>query len=81
MSKFITVKQLAERWRCHPNSIKNYNRKKLMPSFRTPGGRCILFPIEAIEEYEQRQNAQRKEVKKPSGRTLSAQQHEWRAEI
>jgi len=81
MSKFITVKELAERWRCHPNSIKNYVRKKLLPSFRTPGGRCILFPIEVIEEYEQSQNPQRKEVKKTGGRTLSAQQNEWRAEL
>ena len=81
MSKFITVNQLAERWLCHPNTIKNYVRKKLLPHFRTPGGRCILFPVDEIEEYEQSQNPNRKEAKKKRGRTLSAQQNEWRAEL
>ena len=72
---------IVKRWLCHPNTIKNYVRMNLLPTFRTPGGRCILFPLDTIEEYEQSQNPQRKVAKKTRGRTLSAQQHEWRAEL
>jgi hypothetical protein len=81
--KYFNTKALTERWLCSTNTIYNYVKKDSIPYIRTPGGRTLLFPVDAIFEYEQSLLSSRQYVnKKPKKKkkTLSAQNREWRAE-
>jgi predicted site-specific integrase-resolvase len=74
---------LKTRWSCHENTIYNYVKQGLIPYFRTPGGRELRFPKDGIEEYEQNQILERKEVNKKTKqnrKVLSAPNKKWRAE-
>jgi excisionase family DNA binding protein len=81
--KFLTVNELAERWRLHRNTILNYVNKGLLPFFKPMGGRIILIPLDAIEEYEQSQLQARKGVyqkHRKKRKALSAPIKIWRVE-
>jgi excisionase family DNA binding protein len=81
--KFLTVNELAERWRLHRNTILNYVNKGLLPYFRSMGGRIILIPLDTVEDYEKSQMKDRKEVTRKhrkKRKVLSAQNKKWRAE-
>ena len=81
--KFFNRNALMERWQCSSNSITNWVKNDSIPYIRTPGGRILLFPVDAILEYEQNQRKNGKEVnKKPrkKRRALSTPKKIWRVE-
>jgi hypothetical protein len=80
---FFSRKILAKRWNCSVNTISRYVKEDLIPYLNTPGGRTLLFPIDAILDYEQNQMQNRKEVNrkpKKKRKVLSAPIRKWRAE-
>lgn len=54
MSPFLTIQDLAERWRCSPSRIYHMRPEQLPPVFRLPGQRQMLFPLRHVEEFEAR---------------------------
>lgn len=51
----MTPEQVAERWGCSPNHVRNLIHRGELRAFRL-GRRLIRIPIEAIGEFEQCQN-------------------------
>jgi len=80
---FFKTLELAKRWGCSVNTIKNYAKKDLLDWFKTPGGREYRFPKDSVFEFEQKQMQSRKEVRKRTKKkrkALSALKKEWRVE-
>jgi excisionase family DNA binding protein len=48
---FLTTAQLAERWRFHPESIRQMLRAGALVSLRMGG--CVRVPLQEVERYEQ----------------------------
>lgn len=59
--KFFTQKELAERWRVSQSTIINLRKSGRIPFFSIPGSNKILYPIEIIFEYEQKNTAMNRE--------------------
>jgi integrase len=60
--KYLTVAELAERWKCSPGHIYNLvNEEKLIPVKLT--GRKIVFPLDKIKNYERRREERKYEIK------------------
>jgi len=81
--EFFNTKELKERWPCSINSIYNWVKKGYIPYIRTPGGRTLLFPVDGILEFEQKQRTCRKEVKRQLKKNripLTTLKKEWRVE-
>jgi len=51
---FYSRKELAERWRVHPNTIGNYQKQGLIPFVRLPGGKIAVYPRKEIERLERK---------------------------
>ena len=51
-TKFITQKELAERWKCTEGTIINFRKRGLLSYFQLPGSKKILYPIDEIIEIE-----------------------------
>lgn len=80
---YFTVDELAERWRLHRNTIRNYINKNLLTIFKPPGGRIILIPVDEISKYEQHQIQNRREIDRyvsKNRKALTARNEERRAE-
>ncbi len=48
---FLTTAQLAERWHCHPESVRRLVRTGALISVRL--GRQVRLPLKEVERYEQ----------------------------
>lgn len=48
----FTPDQLAERWQCSAETVRQLARRGELPSFRV--GKMYRFPKSAVEEYEAR---------------------------
>lgn len=60
--KYLTVAELAERWKCSPGHIYNLvNEEKLVPVRLT--GRKIVFPLDEIQNYERRRRERKYKIK------------------
>lgn len=46
-----TPDQLAERWECSANTVRNMIKDKKLPAFKL-GGRVYRIPAKAVEEHE-----------------------------
>ncbi|PIE59858.1 MAG: terminase [Desulfobulbus propionicus] len=64
MYKYLTQKELAERWRISPGTLINWRRKGILPYFQVPDSSRVLYNIRDIERIEQ---SHRKEatIRKP----------------
>jgi excisionase family DNA binding protein len=51
MEKCSTPEQLAERWHCSANTIRNLITAGKLDAYRV-GKKLLRIPAEAIEEYE-----------------------------
>lgn len=51
MKKYLTVKELAERWSMHTGSLSNWRVHKKGPAFVKLEGK-ILYAEEDVEEFE-----------------------------
>jgi hypothetical protein len=49
---WLDVPQLAERWHLTEDHLRNILRRRLIRTWRTPGGRKILIPLAAIRRLE-----------------------------
>jgi hypothetical protein len=51
--KFLTQKQLAQRWLMSESCVKNYRTMGLLPFFQLPRTARVLYPVAEIERIEQ----------------------------
>lgn len=60
--KFLSQRELAERWRRTESSIKNFRDRGHLPYFRLPGSARVLYPVEAVKELERQHTKSAREV-------------------
>ncbi|MDV7145889.1 helix-turn-helix domain-containing protein [Tropicimonas sp. TH_r6] len=51
MDKYLTPEQLANRWSCSSNTVRNLISSGKLDAFRV-GRKLLKIPTEAIKEYE-----------------------------
>lgn len=85
--KYLTQRELAERWRISPSSVKNWRDRGHIPYLQFPGSSRIFYPLQGILEVERQFTTPAREVvpkgikhseikrKKPD---VSATVKEWR---
>jgi predicted site-specific integrase-resolvase len=84
--KYLTQKEVADRFRVTPSTIKNWRDEGKLVYFQTPGSTRIIYPVEAIEEFERRNTTQEKvvefvrpaEIQRIKPGVSSKPQKEWR---
>jgi len=54
--KFLTMEELAERWRIKKDSIYNWKTRKLGPKQTKIVGR-VLFALKDVEDFEKKSRA------------------------
>jgi hypothetical protein len=62
--KFLTQHEVACRFRVSPSTIKNWRERGLLHYFQAPGSTRVLYPVDAIDEFERRCTKVAKEVVK-----------------
>ena len=79
MAKYLTTLQLAERFGFSQGTIRKLANKNIIPSLRPSGGK-IIFPLNAVIEFEESQLSLKKEKKqKPKRKVLSVpEKRVWR---
>ena len=65
-SRYLTQREVADRFRVSPSTIKNWRDQGLLTYFQAPGSARVLYPIDAIEEFERQSIKKKKEVVKPA---------------
>ncbi len=64
--KYLTQEEVADRFRVSPSTIKNWRDRGLLTYFQAPGSTRILYPLEAVGEFEKQSTKIKKEVVKPT---------------
>jgi hypothetical protein len=64
--KFLTQKEVADRFRVSSGTIINWREKGQLKYFRCPGSSRVLYPIVDIDEFEQKFTKAKKEVIRPT---------------
>lgn len=52
MSKYLTSRMLAARWKLNPQTLKDWRWKKKGPKVADFPGRVVLYELAEIEKYE-----------------------------
>lgn len=52
-SNFLTQEEVADRFRVTPSTILNWRRRGLLEYFQVPGSTRVLYPVGAVERFEQ----------------------------
>ena len=60
----FTQRELAERFRVSQSTIINWRNRGLLRYLKLPGSSRVLYPVDAIQEFEQQQIVYEKEVMK-----------------
>ena len=60
--KYLTQQEVADRFRVTPSTVKNWRSKGKLVYFQAPGSTRVIYPREAIEEFERQHTAQEKVV-------------------
>ena len=84
--KYMTQEEVALRFRVSPSTVKNWRDAGLLEYFQPPGSTRVLYPREAIEEFERQHTKKAKvlefkrpaEVKKGKPEVSTKSQREWR---
>lgn len=71
--RFLTQKEVAERFRVTPSTILNWRRRGLLEFFQAPGSTRILYPAESVEKFE------REFIKKEKGSQVKAEMRNKRS--
>ncbi len=50
--KYLTQREVADRFRVTPSTIINWRERGLLTYFQAPSSSRILYPIESVEELE-----------------------------
>ena len=61
---YFTQRELAERFRVSQSTIINWRNRGLLRYLKLPGSSRVLYPVDAIEEFEQQQIIYEREVVK-----------------
>ena len=61
---YFTQRELAERFRVSQSTIINWRNRGLLRYLKLPGSSRVLYPVDAIQEFEQQQIVYEKEVVK-----------------
>jgi len=82
--KFLTQGEVACRFRVSPSTVKNWRTRGLLQFFQAPGSSRVLYPVEAVEEFERQSLQREKEVVRLTGikrerpRIFDKPKKEWR---
>ena len=78
MAKFLTIKNLMERYDLSRSTIRKLANDGILPSYR-PSPKKILFPENGIIEYEERHiRKEKKKKEQPKRKVLSVSNKTWR---
>jgi excisionase family DNA binding protein len=66
--RFLTQSELALRFRVSPSTIKNWRDEGRLEYFRVDGSSRVLYPKEAVEEFERRHRHTRPPKSEPRKR-------------
>ncbi|MBF0527729.1 MAG: helix-turn-helix domain-containing protein [Deltaproteobacteria bacterium] len=83
---YLTQQEVADRFRVKPGTIKNWRERGLLPYLQAPGSTRVIYPKEAVEEFERQSTKTSKAIEKikPAERKRetpgmsSRPQQEWR---
>jgi excisionase family DNA binding protein len=66
--KYLTQKEVADRFRVTPSTIKNWRDEGKLEYFQVPGSTRVLYPRESIEGFENQHTKKAKvvEFKRPA---------------
>jgi len=64
--RFFTQNEVADRFRVVPSTVVYWRKRGLLRYFQAPGSSRILYPTDAIEEFERQSIHREKEVIKRS---------------
>ena len=53
--QYLTLDELAERWRCTPRALRGRIQRGTLPAVRFPGSRPWLVDVETVKRLEQRE--------------------------
>ena len=83
-TQYLTQTEVADKFRVTQSTVKNWRERGLLRYLQAPGSRRVLYPVDAIEEFEQKSIHTKKEVVTPreiqrkSLRTSTRPAKEWR---
>jgi len=84
-SRYLTQKEVADRFRVALSTVKNWRERGLLRYFQAPGSSRVLYPIDAVEELERQSIKHKKkgvvrpvEIKRKRPRIPAKPQKEWR---
>ncbi len=60
--RYLTQVEVADRFRVTPSTVVNWRERGLLKYFQAPGSRRVLYPADAIEEFERQSIHQEREV-------------------
>jgi len=81
---YLTQAEVACRFRVTQSTVKNWRQKGLLKYLQVPGSTRVLYPIDAVAEFEKRSIYQAKEVirakeiKRERSRISPSEKKEWR---
>ena len=64
--RYLTQREVADKFRVSPSTIKNWRDMGLLTYFQAPGSSRVLYPKDAMEEFERQSIKKKKEVVKPA---------------
>ena len=67
--KLWTQQEVADYFRVVPATVKNWRERGYVCYFQVPGSTRVLYPVEAIKEFERLHTTLAKEVDKEKRRT------------
>lgn len=83
-SPYLTQREVAGKFRVSPSTVKNWRDRGLLTYFQAPGSARVLYPVDAIEEFERRSTKPKKgvvrhsEIKREKPETSAKPEREWR---
>lgn len=64
-SIYLTQGEVADRFRVTQSTVKNWRQKGLLRYLRVPGSTRVLYPVNSVEELEQKSLHQERGVIQP----------------
>lgn len=61
--QYFTQKELAERWQVSAGTIINRRKEGRIPYFQIPGSNKVLYPVNELLDFEQKNTTTIREVK------------------
>ena len=81
---YLTQKEVAARFRVAQSTVKNWRERGLLAYFQALGSTRVLYPVTAVEQFEQQSIKQKKgvvkltEIKRKRPRIPARPEKEWR---